>query len=83
MQTNKTAFSLGQRVALSYEYVQSSRLLGQIVRVTPGSILIHLDGECRASRFFFRNGYWRSEFGRRVAIEAVSLEHQRKKQLPR
>ncbi len=68
MPINHSSFVLGRRVALSYEFVGPNRLLGQIVQVTPRSMLIHLDGKCRASRFFLRDGHWRSEFGRRVSI---------------
>ncbi len=76
MPEKKSPFYLGQRVALSYQYVEPSRLLGEVVRVSPGSVLIHIDGECHASRFFLRDGRWRSEFGRQVSIKTAPLEHQ-------
>jgi hypothetical protein len=69
---SENSFRIGQRVALSYNYVYPNRHLGQVVVVSPKSVHVHFDGECRAERFFLaRNGNWRSEFGRSVSIQAL------------
>ena len=69
---SENSFRIGQRVALSYNYVHPNRHLGQIVAVSPKSVHVHFDGECRAARFFLaRNGNWRSEFGRSVSIQVL------------
>jgi hypothetical protein len=72
MSNNSSSFRIGQRVALSYHYVHATRHLGEIVAVSPKSVQVHIDGECRAARFFLaRNGNWRSEFGRSVSIQVL------------
>jgi len=72
MSNNSSSFRIGQRVALSYYYVHPNCHLGQIVAVSPKSVHVHIDGECRAVRFFLaRNGNWRSEFGRNVSIQVL------------
>ena len=72
MSNNSSSFRIGQRVAVSYNYVHPNRHLGQIVAVSPKSVHVHIDGECRAARFFLaRNGNWRSEFGRSVSIQVL------------
>jgi hypothetical protein len=72
MSNNRPSFRIGQRVALSYNYVHPNRHLGKIVAVSPKSARVHIDGECCAARFFLaRNGIWRSEFGRSVSIQVL------------
>ena len=57
MSNNSSSFRIGQRVALSYNYVHPNRHLGQIVAVSPKSVHVHIEGECRAARIFLaRNG---------------------------
>jgi hypothetical protein len=69
---SKNPFRIGQRVALSYNYVHPNRHLGQIVVVSPKSVHVHIDGERRVVRFFLaRDGNWRSEFGRSVSIQVL------------
>ena len=69
---SNNSFRIGQRVALSYNYVHPNRHLGQIVAVSPKSVYVHIDGERRAACFFLaRNGVWRSEFGRSVTIQVL------------
>lgn len=72
MSNNSSSFRIGQRVALSYNYVYPNRHIGQVVAVSPKSVHVHIDGECGAARFFLtRNGNWRSEFGRSVSIHVL------------
>jgi hypothetical protein len=72
MSNNSSSFRVGQRVALSYHYVHPTRHLGQIVAVSPQPVYVHIDGECRAARFFLaRNGNRRSKFGRSVSSQVL------------
>lgn len=68
MSKQKHTFQLGEGVSLSYPYVGPNSHLGQIVRTTPSSLLIQLDGEEGPFRFFIQNRQWRNEFGRAVSI---------------
>lgn len=71
---SKHNFHVGERVFLSYPYVGPNSHLGQVVRVTPSSLLIQLDGNERPFRFFLRNRQWRNEFGRAVSVELATPE---------
>ena len=71
MSKQNHTLQLGARVSLSYPYVGPNSHLGQIVRTTPSSLLIQLDGEERPLRFFIRNRQWRNEFGRAVSINLL------------
>ena len=66
---SKHNFRIGERVFLSYPYVGPNSHLGQVVRFTPCSLLIQLDGNERSFRFFLRKGQWRNEFGRAVSVD--------------
>jgi hypothetical protein len=71
MSKQNHTLQLGARVSLSYPYVGPNSHLCQIVRTTPSSVLIQLDGEERTLRFLIRNRQWRNEFGRAVSINLL------------
>ena len=61
----------GDRVTLTYCYVEQKPYPGTVVKATKASLHLHLDSETGDLRFFNRNGQWRSEFGRAVVIAPV------------
>ncbi len=72
MSKQNHTFQVGEQVFLSYPYVGPNSHMGQIVRTTPSSLLIQLNGEERPFRFFIRNRQWRNEFGRAVSINLLT-----------
>ena len=67
----KHDFNTGDQIVLAYAYEQYA-YPGSVAKVTPTSVHLKLTGEDDESRFFFRNGSWRSEFGRAVSILATN-----------
>ncbi len=66
MQKQNHDFQVGDRIVLSYPYVEPRNYLGTVVRITPKSLHIQIDGDKSPTRYFILRGRWRNQFGNAV-----------------
>lgn len=69
MQKQNHDFQVGDRIVLSYPYVEPRNYCGTVVRITPKSLHIQIDGDESTSRYFVLRGQWRNQFGNAVWID--------------